>query len=1067
MSIQFENVNLLSLTSSLEKIGNENVKSNKKEILISGLLLDLQNPSGVESIFEEYKRLNSEELSSSSSDYSIINDNQEIFINGVSHGEGSVISFAVSGEFIRDANFTASIEIIEAGSVDEIYFTTNDKNNIKTAQQLGLQNEDLKYLKDFSENFSFSESANSLDIQHSVSCSFEKRESLLENRKNIWSNSSVQDRALENLNGKGNGSIKVSANQKSSFTINLTTGRYSLYFDYLGQDSQTYNDCQVKFQQETLDLKEFTGQHYIEINNVANQDVKIELIASTDNNTFFDNIYLYKTNELPINKSREFASNIFSSSINYPILSNTYQGEYKNVINFNDFGKSESFDHISNKYNSSRNLRIDKLDSNKEYSTRSDVSINVTEEGFIEITEDTLLVNLKDESDNSLKSFTQSFLNSSNSRISSKLNSYSKQFFYQCPSATPGVENQIFEEPLYSSVNYQYGTNSANISLKYTNSPKFQKSGSFKYILDSNVSIEEQDGFELITINGESIGHGSTTAERINNSKKAIENVVNQSASQVSEIATRRSYSNTFKEVEKQVSIDNLTGSFEFSLQFSNQVGYTMPNSDIENVVKKFELTITENESTQQGAAFFVNCSTFLQRLGALQTAKTRTINIQVTGKKGQGLKNIKNAAEAILLSKNLLEGNSPESENIFLAEKIYEFDYQNDVLNYTREIVDLSECVVPTDTVDPDFGFDLSLSLHERTPTSSFTTQLSEEGVAFTPITDGGFKWNFDLELGTPKPTPTLTITDTPSLTQTNTVILETPTYSATQGGTQPTFTYTYTTSRVFHEVYIPENWNDTAAKLFPDGDIYGGKKCWDDGGSVFSSGDPTFLIDPSWAENNVVKDCVKAGSGQAFNYLIFESDAGASPPDLGAQRCDFHTIYIPKFWNLTVADLVQETINNSNFIGGFRNLGQFEYNHKDSNYDHNSKISQNSENNSFHPDLSNTEFFAGPMIFESCSSLNATQSTVLELEIPADGQNLTINQRAENEFGDSSGQGCYDVIGVQSCFLRSEYNDERYHFDDIVKNCIYSLSEHEQINFAYVEYLQSCPTSTETQTT
>jgi hypothetical protein len=118
MSIQFENVNLLSLTSSLEKIGNENVKSNKKEILISGLLLDLQNPSGVESIFEEYKRLNSEELSSSSSDYSIINDNQEIFINGVSHGEGSVISFAVSGEFIRDANFTASIEIIEAGSVE-------------------------------------------------------------------------------------------------------------------------------------------------------------------------------------------------------------------------------------------------------------------------------------------------------------------------------------------------------------------------------------------------------------------------------------------------------------------------------------------------------------------------------------------------------------------------------------------------------------------------------------------------------------------------------------------------------------------------------------------------------------------------------------------------------------------------------------------------------------------------------------------------------------------------------------------------------------------------------------
>ena len=119
-------------------------------------------------------------------------------------GEGYVESFSVNGEFIRDADYNASIVITESSSITEIILSQNADNEYRILS--GIQEEDLKYLNSIEENFDFEKNEDGQSqLSHSFSCSFSEKQSLMPNSNDIWNNASVSGQKNIKLNNQRKG----------------------------------------------------------------------------------------------------------------------------------------------------------------------------------------------------------------------------------------------------------------------------------------------------------------------------------------------------------------------------------------------------------------------------------------------------------------------------------------------------------------------------------------------------------------------------------------------------------------------------------------------------------------------------------------------------------------------------------------------------------------------------------------------------------------------------------------------------------------------------------------------
>ena len=264
---------------------------------------------------------------------------REIFINGVSYGEGYIESFNVQGEQIQTADYVANVAITEAGSLSDIVLSQNQLTPTATSTYVdlnfiesGLEDADLKYITDFSENFSFNISEDdSLSINHEVSCSFEYRESLISTKKDIFTGATIQQSKLVNLKNKGKKSIKVSAGTSATYSLTLTEKsngspqEYTLIFDYLGQNATNWGSATVNFSGQSISLGSIAGRKKIKLSVASPLFATITLTANSTQDTFFDNFKLFKSDELPIEKSRTLANFILNNSPNYSIIHAHYE----------------------------------------------------------------------------------------------------------------------------------------------------------------------------------------------------------------------------------------------------------------------------------------------------------------------------------------------------------------------------------------------------------------------------------------------------------------------------------------------------------------------------------------------------------------------------------------------------------------------------------------------------------------------------------------------------------------------------------------------------------------------
>jgi hypothetical protein len=447
MTINLNNVSLLSISQEPIKFDSDLSFSNQKKISVSGLLIDLNNDSGVKNIFQETNGLievNTDALGSINIPLG------EIIINGISYGEGYIDSFEVVGEQIQVAEYSASISITEAGNLSSIVLSQNELTPTTTSIyselnfiESSLTNEDLKYVSSFDESFSFQVSdSNSLSINHQVSCSFEYRKSLISSRKDVWSNSSIQQSKLVKLKNKGKKSIKVLAGESSNFNIYLSPKnngdpqKYVLFFDYLGQNASSWGASSVDFGSESIALSDKGGRKKIELNITATSRVSINLNANSLNETFFDNFKLFKADELPIEKSRTLANFILNNSPNYSIIQTEHEGRFKNLNLFENKVQEESFDEINLTYSVSRSINHDVLSPSDDYSIKKTLDLVLSAEGFIQVVEKSEIKLLKDKSEANLRSVLSSIESGGYARSLSCVTNYNSKLKGECSTPT-------------------------------------------------------------------------------------------------------------------------------------------------------------------------------------------------------------------------------------------------------------------------------------------------------------------------------------------------------------------------------------------------------------------------------------------------------------------------------------------------------------------------------------------------------------------------------------------------------------------------------------------------------
>ena len=1087
--MDFNNVNVLSISQNNIKYDSDLTFSVQKNIQITGFLIDLTNDNGVKKIFQEASDIIEIPSDTATSDASITNALQDITVNNINYGEGFVETFSVQGEQIQTALYSASIIISESGDINKIILSQNGTAGTPTNTELNLNKSsitenDLKYLESFEESFDFRyQGENNISVSHKISTKFKNRKSLISNRKNIWSNSSIQQSKLSLLKNKGKKSIKVSAGQSASYSINLEPESYILFFDYVGQNSQNYGNCSVDFGSESISLNNSPGRKSVELEISELSTIPISLNANSSNDTFFDNFKLYKKSETPLQKSRDFANFLYNNNPNYGILEGNQQGIYTTQEFFDNFSTKESFDQINLNYSIEKIIEHSALGADNEYSFLGNLSFIYDDLGVVSVTESGKVKVLKNKNSANLKSHIESVLSNSHSRCSNFFSSFKGGIDYGCPTPTEtqtGI-NDLFSNPVVKSINYNFEAGTADVLVTFSNDETYKETTK-KYKHESSASVNDLEGFYEITLNGIITGDGDNTDEKNSAAKQGLVDATNSALSVVNETKQNFDASSTFYLVSKNIQTDKFNGSINYNFVFSNKESFDQESLE---TIKSYEIDVNISNPADIVNQFSINCIDVGQKLKNLKTFKRISTRINVSGFHGVTQSTLYTAAKSILRSKNLLLAEDSENEsanfvensneNEFLVSQSYSYSTNENTLVYSRIVIDLSTCPVETSTrtIDENFGWD---NLFYDTPGPEPTlTEYSYVAPTFTIYDINQTRTpDVDYDFFTPTitktttPPPTLTETPTPTTTQTETIF---PTVTVT---IFPTLTQTETETQTIInyyelEVSAPDNWNNNIANLLPDGNIISGKRCLDQGGNINNFS--TVFINNSYASNasNIVKDCFagQGDNGAAFHSFTFNYPEHLPTPSVQNSYCNFYSVEIPSFYDGTIAGLISS--NNYNFIG-YYNSGDFIYNNQ---IDQSQNLANDQYYNSSHPNFQNNVLaITGPLIFESCVSLEPFVEEYIQIDIPNNSSDSLGDLIISNITNYVAGN-CYEIIGYFDCFDIQRFNEtiqtpthtatviaKNYMIDEIIDNCN-ELSSRRQLNHIYLRKY-SCSATT-----
>ena len=152
----------------------------------------------------------------------------------------------------------------------------------------------------------------------------------------------------------------------------------------------------------------------------------------------------------------------------------------------------------------------------------------------------------------------------------------------------------------------------------------------------------------------------------------------------------------------------------------------------------------------------------------------------------------------------------------------------------------------------------------------------------------------------------------------------------------------------------------------------------------------------------------------------------------------CNIYSVDIPKFWEGTIADIVNnENISQGQFLGGYRTTGgSFEYSNKSSSgsVNINSELINIVEYDSYHPKYDpnsnnvNAEFFSGPLVFQTCLSSIEHHYELYEIITQFSNvktiQDLIVEGFNAGQFNWSQGM-CIKIIGVNDCNGSERFNN------------------------------------------
>ena len=1090
MAINFTNADLLSISQQPIKFDSDLKFANHKGLEVSGNLIDLSNDNGIETLSQEINSLIEVDLNSLGSSN---NSLQEIIINGISYGDGVVESIDFNGDQIQTAVYNAKISITEAGNLSDLILPQNESTptstNIYSELNLSdsiLENEDLKHLTNFSENFNFSlDKSGDINVSHEIACSFNNRKSLMSSQKGLlFTGASLQDLKLKNLKNKGKGSIKVNSGSSATHTLTLQVKsdgapqRYTLFFDYLGQDSISYGAASINFEGQIMTLGSSLGRKKIEVEVTASGLKAITLISNQSNNTFFDNFKLYKSDELPIEKSRALVGFLFENSPNYSIIEAQHEGAFKNLSLFQNVQKEETFDEINFNYSASRQINYGALSENKKHSVVSNISLSLTSEGFIELSESSNIKALEDKSELNLRDIVSSVEIGAYSRCFDFINKYNSYFASGCELFGPSFPGTItptetltpnlFLESITNAKSFNFFEGTASLNLSFTNDPSFVKDSSNKaYIHQEDESIDNTEGNFDLTLSGRIQGGGENSADRNTNSEYGLTQALLNVLVRLNDIQARYSIPEDFNMVEKSINKDNSMGSISYSLKYSNKKSYQSYPLTGTPLIKKYEIKVSNEEAVRIFNEFNVNCKVVPQFLKNLKSQKGVTVNIEVNGFNGVGVVTLLNLSKEILINKNLMYGIGsddqipPTSLKEFISEESFSYSNSKNSLSYTRSIIDVNSChETPTSTSSTVYLHDWEVT--PETPTVTPITNLQEQYIEPTQTPETSTIYIYF----TPEPVETFTNFSF-QIFGTNT---ETATFYSLPSPAVETSTITIPPTvqqtSYLQEIFIPKNYDGTISNLCPEGIIKSGKYCFDADSPSSMLGFSETNISISYAQSIKPKDCEYSHSSfpgdVSFYSFTFEIPISVqTPTDAREYPYEYHRVNIPEFWEGSISELVQNSANKF-FIGGYRSQGNFQYGNINSEnpINMNSKLSNLSEYNNSHPNYNDSEVYQGLLIYKS-------------LNVPTPNVNYTVNNVLIPESSAEKLKGLYTptsinykIIGYEQCNGVVRFNEVltptstqdsellNYNDDEIIDTCN-ELSSNRQLRSIFIKEL------------
>ena len=785
MSVDLSNASLLSFSQENVEFSDTSLTfKRKKNFSVKGFLLDLANSNGVKKNIE----------SSETFLESLLENNQEIILKGESLGESFINSFEVNGEFIRDAEYILDFTVFESLDLSKIEFSGG--GNKLQFQGSDVTKDDLRLLNSFEENINISNSSNSeTSIDHSVSCSFIKPKNIISKNLNLWTNASVQKNKLVNLNNKGKNSIKIQAGNKASMQVsNLSLGEeYILELEFLGNDESTQTsstEISVSWTGGNSSNKILENPGFKKISfTPSSSSVQIELSASGSKNSFYKNVCLYKKRDTPLERSRVISDLFINSNPIYGLIDTGYPGIMEKADSWEKDNTVEVFNEINGSYSKSLNLIIDNvlgIHSNsfvtptpdqKKYSLKRDISLNFDQEGVVSVEENSDIKILESATENDLNKVIQDIIDGSRNRCLEKLSAYSDRFDYGCSSSTPTpISTATFLKPLSKNITKNIFDKTCQINISFSNDLSIE---SQSYTHENSYDINFMGKNYAINYSGTLSGTDGTPEERYAEAKQAFNNIVVTNIDQNINLIKDRIKNNidsnsrdNFIEKEKSITLNKPEGVISYSYLYTNEES---GEKSSEGIIKNYEISINETKRVPKFNSFIFGCSTTAQMLGILDNPKQKTISIKSMGYNGKSIESIYLKSKEILTQKNLLLGedsnslNLPNNLDVFLAGESMSFSREDNLLSYTRDVLDLSECMNSDPRPTPTVGFGMWLSgvdpnmIHYPTPT--IRNQI-DDSIPFTPYEQTPTPF-----LRYYYPTPTVTLTETITVTETETI--------------------------------------------------------------------------------------------------------------------------------------------------------------------------------------------------------------------------------------------------------------------------------------------------------